>query len=96
MLQPFLLATCAFLLLVNVSENEAAVNIPGAEEVTKFQLNFHEKQFSCAKYDGVAACYHNNWHKRDLQCSGSGCKAKNRFSYTPNKLMGGKCYCCKC
>lgn len=50
--------------------------------------------FTCSKYDGFAACWHNAEEKRDTLCSDRDCPRQETWSY--DHRWGGKCYCCKC
>lgn len=81
-----------YLLLVGFSLFYSYVNTEGLDDVINYGVNKIDSLFSCSKYDGVAACYHNNWKKRDLKCAGA-CM-DNRWSYSP--WFSGRCYCCYC
>lgn len=49
-------------------------------------------EFTCSKFDGFAACYHNNWKKRDSKAAT--CNKAERWSYSFD--WGGRCYCYRC
>lgn len=74
-------------------EIQSQVNVDIPPDAVKWGLNKVDDWFTCAKYDGFAACWHNDFEKRDRLCS-NGCSRGDKWSYDYH--WGGKCYCCKC
>lgn len=89
LLMMFLVLTSVFLPSKVEATGDIVVNPP---DVWKNILDRVDNFFSCSKFDGYAACYHNDWKLRDSMAAQ--CKSANRWSY--DFTWGGRCYCVKC
>lgn len=79
--------------LIAVWTGNASAGIP--DDAVKYAIGKIDGWFSCSRYDGFAACWHNDWKKRDKICGDDQtCARKDRWDY--KFWAGGMCYCCKC
>lgn len=86
------IATILMVLLIVFWTEVESGEIP--PDAINFAIGKVDSWFSCSRFDGFAACYHNDSEKRDRICYDSSCGRQDSWEYEP--WFGGDCYCCKC